>query len=153
MKSLVYLSIVLLTLFLSVNCSSTKTSNALNESKEPMTLVPSVKEQTSDYIAFSLNATRNKTVEGEYLPSSEDLRIFIFDSKGAIVWNSSHNMNYLMVIGEVLPIKIGASHEYIGHWNKKDNNGKSIQPGSYTAKLIIPAVPNNYSIDLAFKVE
>lgn len=118
-----------------------------------MTLKPSVKEQTSDFVTFSLKATRNKTVEGEYLPSSEDLRLIIFDSNGAMVWNSSHNMNFLMVIGEVLPIKIGATHEYIGNWNKKDNNGKFVPPGSYTAKLIIPAAPNNYSIDLAFKVE
>ncbi len=153
MKSLVYFGIILLIMSLSVNCSSTKTSNSSNDTKEPMTLKPSIKEQTSDYITFSLKATRNKVIDGEYLPSSEDLRIMVYDSRGALVWNSSRDMNFLMVIGEVQPTKVGATHEYIGHWNKKDHSGKSLPPGIFTAKLIIPSMPNNYSIDLAFKVE
>jgi len=151
MKSLVYLII----LFLIVNsgCKSTQASNASNDTKEAMTLKPSIKEQAKDYISFSLLASRNKNVEGEYLPSSEDLRIMVYNSQGMPVWNSSHNMNFLMVIGEVLPNKVGSTHEYIGHWNKKDNNGKTVPPGSYTVRLIIPAVPSNYSADLAIKVE
>lgn len=151
MKSIVYLVLLLAISFALIHCSSSKSSG--NQSGEVMTLLPSVKEQQTNFITFSLKATRNQIVEGEYLPSSEDLRIFIYDSNGKPVWNSNHNMNYLMVIGDVMPNKVGQTHEYIAQWNKSDNSGKRLPPGTYTAKLIIPAQPTNYSADLAFKME
>jgi hypothetical protein len=151
MKSIVYLTLVISISLAMINCSSSKSAG--NSSAEPLTLLPSVKEQKMEYITFAVKVVRNRIVEGEYLPSSEDLRIHITDSNGKTVWNSNHNMNYMMAIGDVKPKKVGDSHEYTLQWNKKDNDGKIMPSGIYNARLIIPAQPNNYSASLAFKLE
>ncbi|MBE2188754.1 MAG: hypothetical protein IAE98_04730 [Candidatus Kapabacteria bacterium] len=151
MKSIVYLTFVIAFSLAMNSCSSS--NYAGNSAAEPLTLLPSVKEQKSDYITFAVKVVRNRIVEGEYLPSSEDLRIQISDSNGKLIWNSNHNMNFMMAIGDVKPIKIGDTHEYTLEWNKSDNDGKKMPSGIYNARLIIPAQPNNYSTSLAFKLE
>ncbi len=151
MKSIVYLTIVLAFSLAMMNCSSSK--NAGNSSADPLTLLPSISEQNSNFITFSVKAVRNRTVEGEYLPSSEDIRIYVSDSNGKPVWNSDHNMSFTMAIGDVRPKSVGDTHEYTAAWNKKDNEGKRISPGVYNARMVIPAQPNNYSVNLAFNVE
>ncbi|MCO5251749.1 MAG: BsuPI-related putative proteinase inhibitor [Candidatus Kapabacteria bacterium] len=151
MKSIVYLTIVIAFSLAMMNCSSSKSAG--NSSAEPLTLLPSVKEQTSDFVTFAVKAVRNRIVDGEYLPSSEDIRIYISDSNGKQVWNSDYNMNFTMAIGDVRPKKVGDTHEYTAVWNKKDNDGKRMQPGVYNARMVIPAQPNNYSVNFAFSMD
>jgi flagellar hook assembly protein FlgD len=59
-------------------------------------------------------------------------------------------MNYLQVILQVRPEKIGDTYKYSLEWNGQTNKGVPATPGNYTANLIIPARPNQYSSTIQF---
>jgi len=121
-----------------------------NASEEPLELVPSVAMQNDSTAVFSLTATRLANVINEYIPTSEEFRVEILSGKGNLVWSSNFGMNYLQVILQVKPEKIGETHKYSLEWNGQTNKGVPAPPGNYTANLIIPARPKHYSSTIQF---
>jgi hypothetical protein len=103
-------------------------------------------------IKFALLAERLNVVNDEYLPSSEDFRVIIFNSNSDLIYNSDHEQNFLMVIKKVEPSGIGSKKEFEMIWNKKSNFNKTVTPGKYKANLMIPALPYSYSITLDFEI-
>ncbi|MFP4369412.1 MAG: BsuPI-related putative proteinase inhibitor [Candidatus Kapaibacterium sp.] len=96
------------------------------------------------------DAFRVKIVEGEYQPDSESFRIEVMSQKGAIVYSSSYDKNFLQVIGDVEPLSPGEWHSYALPWDSTNNDGKKLSPGVYTIKITIPAFPGSYSETLRF---
>lgn len=119
-------------------------------SEAPLELIPSVSMQSDSTAVFSITATRLTNVVNEYIPSSEEFRVEILTAKGNLVWSSNFGMNYLQVILPVKPEKIGDTYKYSLEWNGQTNKGVPATPGNYTANLIIPARPNQYSSTIQF---
>ncbi|HYF02266.1 MAG TPA: BsuPI-related putative proteinase inhibitor, partial [Patescibacteria group bacterium] len=100
---------------------------------------------------FTLNAKRNRSNGKEWMPSSENFRVIIFSAKGGEVWNSSFNMNYMTVVGDVKPVKVGTTEHYEMLWTGVGNNKQQVPAGTYTAQLIIPARPIPYTATVDFE--
>ncbi|MES2765862.1 MAG: hypothetical protein V4642_08345 [Bacteroidota bacterium] len=118
-------------------------------SLEAMTLTPSI-ENKPEGILFVLNAKRNRSVGKEWMPSSEQFRVIINSAKGGEIWNSSNNMNYMTVVGDVKPSKAGGIERYEMLWNGTTNGKQTAPPGHYTAQLMIPSRPLPYSANVEF---
>jgi len=122
-----------------------------SESKDVLTLYPSVNKDTDSTITFILYAQRNASKVDEYMPSSEKLRVIIFSEKGEVIWNSSFNRNFLQMVTPVYPERIGDVYKYSLKWDGYDNHAKPVPVGTYRAQLIIPAKPNTYSESIVFR--
>jgi len=105
--------------------------------------------QTSDLYVIGVDATRFRAVEGEYLPSSEDLRVIIRQGL-KIMWQSNSGMSYLTVITPVRPERPGEHSLYSLEWAGTDIYGMPLAPGEYTADIIIPAKPAPYQTQVTF---
>jgi len=119
-------------------------------SEQPLELIPSVAMQNDSTALFTVTATRLANVINEYIPTSEEFRVEILSGKGNLIWSSNFGMNYLQVILQVRPEKIGDTYKYSLEWNGQTNKGVPATPGNYTANLIIPARPNQYSSTIQF---
>lgn len=108
-------------------------------------LMPSVTRQNDGTYQFLLRATRRRIVPGEYFPSSEQLRIAIFNGKGATVWSSNDGMAFLTVVMPVEPALQGASHLYTLDWNAMASDGVRLPSGRYRVQLTLPARPAPYT--------
>ena len=135
--------------FIFLSCSSVDTKK--NQSEEAMELVPSISLMDDGGAEFSLIATRFADVPNEYLPNSEDFRVEIFSAKGNLIWNSNFGMNYLQVIMNVKPEKVGENYKYSIEWNGQTNSGSRAAAGNYTANLTIPAKPKHYTSTIQFQ--
>ena len=109
-----------------------------------MELNCSIENLDNGNIKFILKAKRIKLVENEYLPSSENFVVEIYDKNSSQVWSSSYSKNFFMVITDVKPKNVGDSHTYTMEWNLKGNDNKTINKGNYIVKFIIPAKPKSY---------
>lgn len=108
-------------------------------------VLPNIKYFDSTYkFGLYLIKLSNDDVE-KYFPSSERLRIEIFDDNGRTVWKSNENKNYLTVIGELLPKEIGEYHYYEIEWNSYDID-KNILNNEFTVNYILPLQPKIISI-------
>lgn len=148
MQKIVFLSIIFIIVSL-IACSSSKNEN-LNEN---MDLNCSIENLDNGNIKFILKAKRIKLVKNEYLPSSENFVIEIYDNNGNQVWSSSYNKNFFMVITDVQPKNVGDSHTYTMEWNLKINDNKNINKGNYKVNFIIPAKPKSYICSQNFEIE
>ena len=115
-------------------------------------LVPFIQRaDDSDDSSYTLgvNARRNRLVDGEYLPSSEDLRVTV--RRGLdVVWQSQTGLAFLTVVMPVRPERIGEQSVYSVDWNGKDADGKQLPAGEYSAELIIPSRPAPYHTQMTF---
>lgn len=118
-----------------------------------MYLIPmEIKTGATKYV-LGMAAIRQKTVEDEYLPSSEDFRAEILSYKGKLLWSSNYNMNYMTMIQKVQPTKIDSIHIYTLVWDGRKNDKKKMYTDDYTLRLTIPAKPNPYLIVKEFRPE
>lgn len=116
----------------------------------PLTLTPFVERINDETVAVGVAAKRNALVEGEYLPSSEDLRVVIFGSGMKTLWDSRNGMAYLTVITPVRPEVVGETSRYSIEWNGTAYDGTPLSAGRYTAQITIPAKPAPYSTSIEF---
>lgn len=108
---------------------------------------------TLDSLAkFELKVQRIKSADGEYLPNSEDFRVEIYDNELNLIFSSNFEQNYMMAIGKVEPVEVGETKSYAFEWNYLSNFSKQVSKGKYLAKLIIPAEPENYFVDIDFEI-
>ncbi len=108
-------------------------------------LTPSMTKQSDGTYQFLLRATRRRIIPGEYFPSSEQLRIAIYNGKGASVWSSNDGMAFLTVVMPVEPALQGASHLYTLDWNGMSSQGARLPSGRYRVQLTLPVRPAPYS--------
>ncbi|MBU3698417.1 MAG: hypothetical protein FGM33_00180 [Candidatus Kapabacteria bacterium] len=113
-----------------------------------LALMPEISQGSDSGYVFTLRATRRRVVEGEYFPSSEQLRISVVNAKGATVWSSDHGMAYLTVIMPVEPEQKGSSHVYQQEWNGITLDGEPLRPGRYRVTFLLPVRRASYSTTL-----
>ncbi|MBU3741346.1 MAG: hypothetical protein FGM24_03560 [Candidatus Kapabacteria bacterium] len=82
--------------------------------------------------------------EQEYLPSSEDVRVTVFNASGTEVWNSGSGMAFLTMITSVQPQERGDVATVSRIWNGQTSSGTTVPKGTYTAEILIPAIPFPY---------
>lgn len=134
----------------------------INDGEPPLRLTPFIRRSaptnrsapgTDDYIPtmtmIGVDAMRMRKVDGEYLPSSEDLRVVIRQSFKT-VWQSNSGMSFLTVVMPVKPELPGEHSIYTLEWNGTDDGGMPLPPGDYTADIIIPAKPAPYHTQISF---
>jgi hypothetical protein len=83
--------------------------------------------------------------QGEYLSSSENLRVIIVDNGGKVVWRSDATQKFLAAITKVEPQTINQIHRYSTEWNGRDLSGNTVPSGEYSVKLEIPCRPAPYT--------
>jgi hypothetical protein len=114
-----------------------------------LSLVPFIQRADSSYVTLGVTARRNRLVDGEYLPSSEDLRVTV--RRGLdVVWQSQTGLAFLTVVMPVRPEQIGEQSVYSVDWNGNDADGMPLPAGEYTAELVIPSRPAPYHTQLTF---
>lgn len=114
-----------------------------------LSLTPFVRPGDEPSVVIGVNATRNRVIEGEYLPSSEDLRVII-RSGFKTIWQSNEGMAFLTVITPVRPESLGEVSTYSLDWDGTDTQGQALLPGEYTADIIIPSRPAPYQTQITF---
>jgi len=111
-------------------------------------LSPSLTMNADGTYRFGLRVTRRRLVPGEYFPSSEQLRVTVYNGKGSLVWSSDHGMAFLSVVMPVEPELNGASHQYTLDWNARASDGSKAPSGRYRVQLMLPVRPAPYSCSL-----
>lgn len=86
----------------------------------------------------------------EFLPSSEQFRVIIRDTKAMEVYRSDAGMAFMQVITPVEPRDVGAYQRFSVFWRGTTSQGQNVPSGEYVAEMIIPAVPIPYSTSIAF---
>ncbi len=146
----IFILLSFLVSFFGCTCNCTKEFERELSRNEAMYLTPKVKYPDDGTVVFILEAERVKKVEDEYMPSSEDFRVEIMSDKAKVLWSSNYNKNYMMVVGDVLPKEVGETHFYEMKFTGEKNSGNELQPGKYTAFLVIPSKPNHYVRQIEF---
>ncbi len=122
------------------------------EIREPvgLDLYPSIMATTDTSVSFQCLARRVFVPRGEYLPSSEMLRVRVLAENGDVVWRSDEDIAFLALVSLVQPQTAGRLHVYEMPWNGRTSAGKQMRAGTYRAEFIIPARPNEYVAFLDF---
>lgn len=119
------------------------------EDTSALSLVPFIQRTDDSSYTLGVTAHRNRLIDGEYLPSSEDLRVTV--RRGLdVVWQSQTGLAFLTVVLPVRPEQIGEESAYTVEWNGTDVDGTPLPPGEYTAELVIPSRPAPYHTQLTF---
>lgn len=116
-----------------------------------ITVTPFIDAATDSSVTFALLAQRNRGTGEDYHPTSERLRVEIFDEHGNLRFASNAGMNYLQEIGSIEPQRRGELKRYTFEWPGTDNDGNPLPPGRYTAVLSIVAKPYPYTARIAFE--
>lgn len=113
---------------------------------EFLKLFPKVTEISEDILNFELFAIRVVPHSGEYIPSSEVLRVELYNFNTGKRIISSEGRNFLQVITDVEPRIVGNFTIFSTELNitKKNILERNL------IKYIIPAVPNKYEIELNY---
>ncbi len=118
----------------------------------PLRLEGRVEFEGDSVAVFVVLAERLRFLEREYFPTSERLRVKVYDARGTLVWNSAEGRMFLQVIGPVEPQRIGELHRYELRWALRDRRGRKVPPGKYRAELILPIVPAPLKTEVAFRI-
>ncbi len=116
----------------------------------PLKLEGRVEFEGDSVVVFVLLAERVRLLNREYFPSSERLRVMVYDAQGHLVWNSAEGRMFLQVIGAVEPQEIGGIQRYELRWGRRDRRGRRVPPGKYMARLILPIVPAPLQTEVEF---
>lgn len=115
----------------------------------PITLKGLVENVTDSSAVFVALATRNRIVDEEYFPSSEQLRVVLSGAHG-IVWSSQMQQVFMDAVYPVEPAFVAEVKRYELVWNGRDNQGRVVPPGEYSAQLVLPVLPHAYSTVIPF---
>lgn len=114
---------------------------------EFLKLYPGIKEIGDDNLKIDLFAIRVVPHSGEYLPSSEQFRVELYNYNTGKTINSSEGRNFLQVLTEVEPRIVG---EYKIFSTQIEFPKKPSILERYLIKNIIPAKPNNYTVEINY---
>jgi len=115
-----------------------------------MSVTPFIDLQTDSNITFALLAQRNRGVGEDYHPTSERLRLEIFDEHGTLRFASNAGMSFLQQVMPVEPRRRGELKRYTFEWPGFDNEGNLLPPGRYIAVLSLVAKPYPYTASIPF---
>jgi len=87
---------------------------------------------------------------GEFLPTSETIRVLISDENGQVVWRSDVGKVFQQRVGLVQPQRVDEVQRMAIPWDGTDFQGQKVPTGKYTAEVIIPAKPSAYTVAFAF---
>ncbi len=107
-------------------------------------LVPEV-GFAEDEIVFRLRARRLLPPPQEYFPTSERLRVELFDGIKQL-WSSAAGVMFLQVIGEVEPQQPGQEQLYEYRWSAQLGSGEVLPSGHYHVCMSLPAQPRRYVV-------
>jgi hypothetical protein len=114
--------------------------NQIVDKNQFLRVIPVIEEKAPNTLVFKALAIRQFPHQGAYMPSSENFRIIITNSKDGKKWNSSEGMMFMQIIGSVEPVEVGTdkiySYEYLIDQKKFRLNGQN------TVEFIIPAMPH-----------
>lgn len=120
---------------------------------QTMYLIPfNIKTGATKYV-FGTVAIRQKVVDDEYIPSSEDFRAEIFNFKGKALWTSNYRKNYMTMIQQVQPLAVDSAYLYTITWNGRQNRKREMDARDYKLRLTIPSKPKPYIIMQEFKAD
>ncbi len=108
-------------------------------------LLVSYRRNPDSTFTFTARALRRRTVEGEYFPSSEHLRLRLINGKGQVVWTSNAGMAFLTMISNVEPAAVGGFHDYTADWNGLADDGLPPPAGTYRLEVVLPVKPLAYA--------
>lgn len=114
-----------------------------------VTVTPFIDAQTDTNIVFALLAKRNRGYGEDYHPTSERLRVQIFDSEGRLRFSSNTGIEYLQEVSPVQPRR-GEIKRFTFEWPGTDDNGTILPAGRYTAVLSLVAKPYPYTASISF---
>lgn len=120
------------------------------EKYEFLKLYPAVTEINDKEIQFSLLKIRIMPHSGEYLPSSESLKIEIYNQQSGKTINSSEGKNFMQVITNVEPRVVG---QYSIDKVSMSINKQASIVGQNRVRFIIPAHPNNYFLETNYWID
>ncbi len=113
---------------------------------EFLKLYPKFNLISDELIELDLFAIRVVPHSGEYLPSSEIIRAELYNFKSGKRISSSEGKNFLQVITDVEPKVVGDFKIF----STQINLSKQQIMERNLIRYIIPAIPNNYSVELNF---
>jgi len=125
---------------------------AAQQAQPPLRLEGRVEFENDSVVVFVVLAERLRFLEREYFPTSERLRVKVYDPDGNVIWNSAEGRMFLQVIGPVEPQRIGELHRYELRWALRDRRGRRVPPGKYRAALILPIVPAPLKTEVEFRI-
>ena len=111
----------------------------------PMELTPFTSAVNDTTMEVGVIARRVFVPAGEYLPSSENVRLIISDDKGTVVYRSDFGQSFLQLVTTVEPQNVGQMQRYVVPWNGRNLQKERVADGTYSAEVIIPARPDPYS--------
>ena len=115
-----------------------------SESEKFLMLFPGIVEIAPNTLEFQVFAIRTMPRSGEYLPSSEHLRIFIQDIEQKSFFNSSEERDFLQAIYPVEPVNVGNHFLYKTSFTLPKNYHLN---GMNKIIFTIPSKPITYQIE------
>jgi len=112
----------------------------------PLDLLPFTHRSSDSLVTVGVVAVRVFKPQGEYLPSSERIRLIVSDQKGNVVWRSDAGLQFMTIVGQVEPTLEGRTEQYTAQWNGVDLQGNPVRNGTYECEIIIPARPTPYAV-------
>ncbi len=88
--------------------------------------------------------------ETEYLPSSEQMRITIYDGPVKI-WSSADGAVFTQAISKIQPTDVGEEMTWEFVWDGTGSDGKRVAGGLYTIEAMIPSRPTPYYVRKDFR--
>ncbi|MFH1050764.1 MAG: hypothetical protein V1779_07520 [bacterium] len=122
------------------------------ETEPALVIYPIIDNMDKISVDLGIFAVRKRIIE-EYIPTSEDVRVEVLNSKNKPAYNSQTGKNYMQVINPVYPESLGDSYVYRYSWDYRNNHGQRVPSGDYTIRLIIPAKPKPYITEIKIPVE
>lgn len=99
-----------------------------------------------DGLFFIASAERHiEAGETEYLPSSEQMRITIYDGPVKI-WSSADGAAFTAAVSKIQPSKVGQEKTWEIVWDGTSTDGKRVDGGLYTIEAMIPSRPTPYYV-------
>lgn len=84
--------------------------------------------------------------EEEYVPNAMTCEFLIYNQTNELVWQSSYEKKYTMVVGKVLPTEVGAEYScgefFLGEGNVRKG---VLSAGVYHVVARIPSSPKEYT--------
>ncbi len=125
----------------------TKKSKDTSETNKFLRLFPGIVEVAPNSLEFQVFAIRTMPRSGEYLPSSEHLRIFMQDIEQKTFFNSSEERDFLQALFTVEPVNVGNYFLYKTSFQLPKNYSiNGLNRITYT----IPSKPITYQLEINY---
>lgn len=116
-----------------------------------VSVTPFIDVRTDSTITFALLAQRHRGFGEDYYPTSERMRVEIFDDKGQLRFSSNYQLDFMQAIAPVEPKFRGDVKRFTFEWPGVDNTGEPLPPGHYVARLSLVTKPYPYSAQIEFE--